>query len=450
MKRMGWILCITIILAGLTLWDSTCRADGELGVRLELSTTMVHPGDPFWFNGYLCNPGPSKTDVPVCFALEVFGEYWFWPSWTHYAPPDALGFDYHVFDVPVGETEVLVVSPFTWPDTGDTEVTGLHFYGAMLDAGMNSILGELGIVEWGYSGSANKTREESIPEGAVKMTPETDFWPPVIHSSEWSNPIPMPGLINTAGVEDSAVIAADGNTFLFFFTPDGNVPAENQILDGVTGVWWCTKNGTEWTEPVRAYLADTNGLHLDSPFSIQENTLWFGSIRTDNLGDIDIYTAVLSGGEWMNWQNAGEQINLEFDVGELYLTGDGNSLFFGKVGGGFGQSDLWLTTRNNQEWSAPVNLGTPVNSSGDESRPFISSDGSELWFTKMVSGKGYRGPAIFRTIKTGEIWSEPEEIVSNYVGDPGLDDNGNLYFTHLFYDDAGNKIEADIYVSFRR
>ena len=98
----------------------------------------------------------------------------------------------------------------------------------------------------------------------------------------------------------------------------------------------------------------------------------------------------------------------------------------------------------------PVNLGAPVNTVGDESRPFISSDGRELWFTRMASGIGYAGPAILRSIRTGDTWSEPEEIVSNFVGDPGLDDDGNLYFTHLFYDAAGEKLEADIYVAYRR
>ena len=300
------------------------------------------------------------------------------------------------------------------------------------------------------SGTDNLTREESIPDSAVKVTPATDFWPPEIQSAEWDQPVPMEGPVNTAGVEDAPVINPEGNIFIFFFTPDGNLPAEEQLHDGVTGVWWCRKNGTEWSEPVRANLANEGEDHLDGPFAIQGNTLWFGSIRAGNYGEIDIYTAELSGDKWINWQNAGQQINQDFDVGELYLTVDGLSLFFQNNKNGYGQNDLWLTTRNNLQWTNPVNLGPPVNTTGDESRPFISSDGSELWFTRMVSTKGYQGPAIFRTTKTGNEWSEPEEIVSGYAGDPGLDDAGNIYFTHVFYDNSGNKIEADIYVAYRR
>ncbi len=294
------------------------------------------------------------------------------------------------------------------------------------------------------------TREASIPEDAIKVTPGTDIYPVVIHSALWSAPIPMPGPVNTAGVEDAPVITPDGQTFIFFFTPEGNTAPEKQVLDGISGIWWCTKIGAVWQEPVRAHLADRGEFHLDGPFAVCGNMLWFGSIRAGNYNEIDIYTGELIDGEWRNWQNAGEQLNLEFGVGELYLTADGNSLYFGRTEGGFGQTDLWLTTRDSQEWSTPVNLGNKINSAGDESRPFISPDSSELWFTRMASSKGYMGPAIFRAVKTGHTWSEPEEIVSNYVGDPALDNDGNLYFTHLFYNAEGQKIEADIYVAYRR
>ncbi len=85
------------------------------------------------------------------------------------------------------------------------------------------------------------TRGEAIPSDAVKMTPETDLMPPVLHSDEWLDPVPMTGPINTAGAEDSPFVLPDGNTMFFFFTPDVSVPPEKQLLDKVTGIWWSKK-----------------------------------------------------------------------------------------------------------------------------------------------------------------------------------------------------------------
>ncbi len=296
--------------------------------------------------------------------------------------------------------------------------------------------------------SEEMTREESLAADAVKMTPATDYFPPVLHSADFYDTVPMAGPINTAGIEDAPVITPDGSTFIFFFTPDGNIPAEDQLFDGVSGVWWCTWDGSSWTEPVRARLADPGELHLDGPFAVQGDTLWFGSARAGNYGDLDIWTAVLSKGTWTNWQNAGEQLNQDFDAGELYPTAGGKTLFFGAQSNSGNDLDIWHTVRQGESWSVPVNLGALVNTSGNEGQPFVSADGADLWFAR-VSGLGYGGPAVFRSRKSGDTWSTPEEIVSNYVGDPGLDAAGNLYFTHVFYDDEGHKIESDIYVAQR-
>ena len=97
-----------------------------------------------------------------------------------------------------------------------------------------------------------ETRAESIPADAVKQTPETDLYPVVVSSVEFEDAIPLPGPVNTAGVEDACVVSRDGNTMFLFFTPDASVPAEEQLFDCVTGVWWCERSGRSWTEPFSA------------------------------------------------------------------------------------------------------------------------------------------------------------------------------------------------------
>ncbi len=283
------------------------------------------------------------------------------------------------------------------------------------------------------------SREEAIPDDAVKMTPETDPFKPIVYSDEWMQPVPMPGPINTAGAEDAPVITPDGNTFFFFFTPDVSIPANEQLTDGVTGIWWSKKTNGIWSEPERVLL--TTSIALDGPLCIHDNTLWFCSARVGNYRDLDIYTAELVNGKWKNWKNVGELLNEVYEVGELYLTADGNTMYFDSSrDGGYGKKDIWMIEKDNDVWSEPVNLGPTINDENDQGWLYVTQDGMELWY-------GAEG-GIYRSMKNGSSWDEPELIVTNFVGDPGIDDEGNLYFTHHYFSEEGTHIEADIYVAY--
>ncbi len=297
-------------------------------------------------------------------------------------------------------------------------------------------------------------RLDAIPAGAVKMTPETDTWPPVLLSEDWEEPVPIPGPVNTAGGEDSPFITADGQWFFFFFTPDVGVPADGQLTDGCTGIYWTGREGGAWTEPERVVLNDD--VSLDGCQYVRGDSMWFCSVRANDAlrEGPEWYTAVLRGGTWTDWRNAGAQLNLDYQVGELHITGDGQAMYCARTAewGGEGGYDLWSLERNATGWDEPVHLGARVNGPSDDGWPFVSSDGQELWFTANATAHG-PGPGLYRCLRdsTG-AWSEPEEIVSRFAGEPTLDDEGNIYFTHHFYTGSGEiqMIEADIYVCYRK
>lgn len=286
-------------------------------------------------------------------------------------------------------------------------------------------------------------RESKIPLDAVKKAPETDLYPPVLYSDEYETPVPMPYPINTKGAEDSPFITPDGNNFYIFFTPDVRVPVEKQLIDGSTGIYWSKKVNGEWSAPERVVL--NNDLSLDGCEFVQGNEMWFCSVRAGNLREIDLYTAELVNGKWTNWENAGEQINLEYKVGEMHISSDGNELFFHSdqlpSKGGI---DLYSLKKVNGEWQPPQPIDA-VNSADSEGWPYLSENGNELWFTRFYLGT----PAIFKSEKVDGVWQEPELIVSQFAGEPTLDNEGNLYFTHHFYEN-GTMIEADIYVAYKK
>ncbi len=120
----------------------------KTGVRIHLSHNPVTPGDMFSVTGYLDNTGLNGLgSVPVFFILEIFGTYYFWPSWI--VLEDDI--DFQFMDLARGTREITVVHEFQWPQFGSEPVTGLVFYGAMLTDDMQRIRGEMALVMWGFN-----------------------------------------------------------------------------------------------------------------------------------------------------------------------------------------------------------------------------------------------------------------------------------------------------------
>lgn len=291
---------------------------------------------------------------------------------------------------------------------------------------------------------ALKSRHEALPTDIVKGTPEMDFFPPILQSDDWYSPIPLPGPINTVGAEDSPFLTPDGQWFFFTFTPDVRVPAEGQLIDGVTGIWGSKKVGDDWTEPERIVLSD--GVSLDGAEFIQDGTMWFGSVRAGNYREIDIYTAKYDDGKWTDVANAGEQLNVQYDVGEFCLSPDGKTLYFGS---GNATRDIWSLKWTDGSWGNLTKVANVNSDDLSEDQPFVTADGMELWFTGQ-SRKGYPGPAVYRSTWNGTTWGHPIEIISRFAGEPTIDGQGNIYFVHHFFSQEGTMIEADIYVAYRK
>ena len=294
-------------------------------------------------------------------------------------------------------------------------------------------------------------RLQSIPAANPKGKPEADFWPPRA-ASGWSDPVPLDGPVNTAGGEDSAFVTSDGNTLYFFFTPDVAVPVQQQVSDGVTGIWVSRRSGGAWTEPERVRLIESGQASMDGCIFVIGGRMYFCSIRPGNVRDIEWYFATGAGTQWGDVTNAGEWYNRTMELGEIHITEGFREIFFAsRQAGGLGGFDLWSAKAEGGGWGEPANLGPAVNSAADENRPFVSGDGRELWFDSP-SRSGKTGPAVFRCLRQpDDTWGECREIISVFAGEPNLTgDDRTLYFIHHFYSaDLQTMIEADIYVSQR-
>ena len=284
--------------------------------------------------------------------------------------------------------------------------------------------------------TAPPDRESLIPAGQVKVQPEVDVYPPKSLSDEYDDPLPLPYPVNTAGAEDSAFIMPDGNTLYIWFTPDPQVPAEQQVTDSVTGIYVFHKSGEGWSAPERVWLQDPGKLALDGCEFVLGEKMWFCSAREGYTG-LHWFTADFVDGKWCNWRLA--DFKPEYEVGELHITADGQELYFhSSRPGGQGDYDIWVSYNKGGKWGEPVNL-TVVNSPYSDGWPFVSQDGSELWFTRSVGA-----PELWRSKKVNGEWTTPEKMFAPFAGEASLDNLGNVYFTHHFFKDDV-MLEADIY-----
>lgn len=131
------------------------------------------------------------------------------------------------------------------------------------------------------------------------------------------------------------------------------------------------------------------------------------------------------------------------------LSADGKTLFFSStLPNGFGGLDIWKVTRDNEtaDWGKPENLGSLINTRGNEVFPFIHPDGT-LYFSS--DGKvGMGGLDIFKATPSNRGW-----IVENmqYPINSSSDDFGITFFAnkesgYLSSRRPGGKGGDDIYM----
>ncbi|MFW6019771.1 MAG: hypothetical protein ACOCPM_04250 [Bacteroidales bacterium] len=91
--------------------------------------------------------------------------------------------------------------------------------------------------------------------------------------------------------------------------------------------------------------------------------------------------------------------------------------------GGHGGMDIWYSIIQDNQYSKPVNLGTTINTEGDEITPFYDEGDSTLYFSSNYHA-GIGGFDVFSSKGGFASWSKPENI-----GYPLNSPDNDLYFT---------------------
>ncbi len=109
-------------------------ASPKLTVHLQMPAHHFTPGSLCGLRIMIINNGMDYAgEYPVFVMLEIFGNYFFAPSWTEAA-------DYYLVNLIPGHTIIEVIDQFNWPDGVSTSGSAV-FWGAVTEADLSKIVG---------------------------------------------------------------------------------------------------------------------------------------------------------------------------------------------------------------------------------------------------------------------------------------------------------------------
>jgi tetratricopeptide (TPR) repeat protein len=234
-----------------------------------------------------------------------------------------------------------------------------------------------------------------ISDGRVRNFGEQeDFYTSRQVENDWAEAISMPPNVNTINNEGAPSIAADGKTLIFVACSDesGTYYGENRVGKGSCDLFITRKIGNRWTNPVNLPgEVNTQNWETQPSLSSDGKTLYFirGIRNRSGKQNADIYVSYLrEDATWGPGQRLPNSINTPEMEESVHIHPDGRTLYFASRGHiGMGGSDLYVTRLDaSGNWSQPENLGYPINTIYDENSLMVNATGEIAFFASDRAG----------------------------------------------------------------
>jgi hypothetical protein len=198
----------------------------------------------------------------------------------------------------------------------------------------------------------------------------------------WGPPINL-SIVNTAGIDAVPSLSRDEHWLFFNSNRGGGV--------GGMDVWASYRDHIHddlgWGTPVNlgtgvnSAFEDGNGGYFENGDGGAPQ-LFFSSNRPGGVGAFDLYVSELQADGTFGRATLLPGLNSTMADPGLMVRFDGLEAFFYSTRPGLGMTDMWTATRETvfDAWSAPVNMGPPLNGPGIDQRPYVASDRRTLYF----------------------------------------------------------------------
>ena len=255
-------------------------------------------------------------------------------------------------------------------------------------------------------------------------------------------PLKNPGEIGSQSIFSSALFKENANDGTPAFTKDGSTVV---FARGNTGkskdpspdvdLYMSKKTGNAWSEPERLSISDSIAWDGSPSFSADERTLYFSSNRRGGKGGVDLYRVPIdNSGRFGRPINLGSTINTPGDELFPYVSANGKLYFSSDGHPSIGGLDLFVASRNENEIIVE-HLGVPINSIGDDFAISFSDSTQGYISSNRPGGKGDDDIYFFKSTGSEDRWwttAPPpvidtlnKKIVNYFVQVKVVDPSGN-------------------------
>lgn len=267
----------------------------------------------------------------------------------------------------------------------------------------------------------------------------------------------IPFSLNTTNDELGAIFFKNG----VLFSSSGDLKNRNKAFDAKRFLEvYFAKNfdGGVFSMPQKQ-KGINSALH-DGPVSVSSSgqLLWLTRNTENKAGKMQekarfkVFSAQSSGDHaWKNLQPFKEN-NPQYSVMHAATSPDGTKIFFvSDRPGGYGGKDIYVVYRAGEVWSEAQNLGSQVNTIGDELFPFYHSSG-ELYFSSNGHA-GMGGFDIYVTRRPEKDWQKPQNVgapLNSSADDLSISWDSQLNTAFVASRREGGKGALDLYLITRK
>jgi len=209
-------------------------------------------------------------------------------------------------------------------------------------------------------------------------------------------------------------ISGDGKSMVYLTDYSNTGELAFEITYYESGTWQTSKEITA-LNPMR--LNNTGGYFLDNT----GEAIWFSSRKPDGLGGYDIWISKKGSNGWGRARNPGKPLNTNMDEGDPSISPDKQLVYFmrcSKISANEAKGcQIYVAEKNKsrgQPWKEAVKLPAHLNQ-GNTVSPRILSDNKTLIFSSDRSG-GKGGLDLWMSTKEGDEWSDPVNL--NFANTP--------------------------------